>query len=212
MSMLAGGLARRFSPEFAWANASGSISAWEAPVRSLLVEGSPALHLESIDPAELEPHPVRPGAIRNLVDPEGMAPGAQAQLLEFLRLPVLLQRLVSRGSPEGGPSPVVLTNIDAFPSDFVRGTLGSPQVHEVLHRESVTLVVTFRGEPPTALSDAFDWLLRVESPMQGPWVDSLVRAERGPLVPSGPLASPLRKYWVDLGLDPGLLGRHGSTS
>jgi len=103
MSMLAAGLAWRVSPEFAWANCSGSTADWAPPVRTLLEDGSSGRRVESLLPDDLAPHEVRTQQLSEMLSPQGLTVRSRERLLEFLRLPDLLQRLVASSPSRPGP-------------------------------------------------------------------------------------------------------------
>jgi len=205
MSVLAAGLAELVRPEFAWANCSGSTTEWERSVVSLLERGSSGRRADPVEPADFQPLETHPEAIAELVDPETLPARMRERLFEFVGLPPLLQRLVSTASTPGDRVSVVLTNVDGLPPLIVQSTFESSRVHEVLHREGITLLVTFRGNPSSRMQEPFDQVYRVEQPFDGPWVDSKVRSERGPARTELLLPKSLRESWTTLGLNPWLL-------
>jgi len=212
LSMLAAGLALKCSPGFGWANCSGSTVGWEGSVLAALEAGSSGRQVERVRPEELEPHPVVPGALHALVDPEGLTRARRERLVDFLRLPDLFQRLVANRPSGVLLSAIILTNADALPYPLLRDTLGDPRLHHELRVEGVSLVVTYRGNPPTAVEEPFDRLLRVGPPTDGSWVDSFVRPERGAPGEEPPLTGSLRVCWQQLGLDARTLPRSAPGS
>ena len=203
--MLAAGLARRHSPLFGWANCSGSTADWDRAVLEALESGSPGRRVDPVTAEELRPNPIGPRSLDAVVDPQGLTRECREQLVDFLRLPEFFQRLLAR-SPSGTLLPaVVLTNVDALPYSILRDGLGDPRLHNELRVEGVCLVVTFRGNPPPDLEDAFDHLFRVDPPSGAVWLDSFVHPERGDLGEALRQAGPLRDWWQRLGLDPRML-------
>jgi len=204
MAMLAAGWAHRESPEFAWADCARSTAHWELPVRTLAATGVAKVHAEAVDPRDLEPHAIRPGAIREMLRVASGADPGRDRVLEFLRLPDLIQRLIASGAAGLAPSPIVLTNVDRLPDEIVRASLEDPRTHEALRREGVPLLVTYRGEAPPTLRLPFDRVVRVEQGSAPAWADAAVRPERlheGEVLSAGSL----RELWRRFGLDPGLL-------
>jgi hypothetical protein len=204
MTMLAAGLAQRESPEFAWADCARSTARWELPVRTLATNGSGTLRPEAVEPRDLEPHAIRPGAIREMVRLPAGGDRVRDRVLEFLRLPDLLQRLVASGAAGISPSPIVLTNVDRLPDDIVRTSLEDPRTHEALRREGVPLLVTYRGEASPGLRHPFDRVVRVTQGSAPAWTDASVQPER--LHHGEPLlGGTVREFWRRQGLDPVLL-------
>lgn len=205
MSMLAAGFAERVRPEFAWANCSGSTVTWERWVAEIMERGSEGRCTATVDPRELRASAIPTPVVRRLVVPESLPGELQERLVEFAGLPPLFQRLVSKFSAPEDPTSVVLTNADAFQSPLVESSLASARLHAALRRERITLSVTFRGHPTSTLKEAFDHVLRVDSPRGIPWVDARVMSERGFEATDLLLPQSLRAAWAILGLNPQLL-------
>jgi hypothetical protein len=205
MSVLAAGLAELVRPEFAWANCAGSPSQWEDSVARMMERRSRGRRAEATQPSDLQMHEAPSEAIARVVVPESL-PGEQRQrLVEFVRLPPLLQRLISNAAPGGDAVSVVLTNVDGLPDPVVATTLASPELHDSLHHEGITLLVTFRGIPSLLLKEAFDQIYRVELPRAGSWMHSSVTSERGLESPDLLLPQTLAEAWTILGLNPDLI-------
>lgn len=162
-------------------------------------------HWNAVEPRQLEPQTVRPEAIDDLVV-TGTVPDKRL-LLNLLRLPPLLQGLVTITPPLSTPVAIVLTRIDALPAGLARNTFGDPQLHETLHQNRVTLVATFQGRPALPLLHAFDQVFRVEEVHGKHWAESHVWSERYPGETELLLPQPLRETWAGLKLNPGLLSR-----
>jgi hypothetical protein len=205
MSMLAVGFAARVRPAFAWANCSGSTTHWERAVVEALERGSVGHAPGRVDAHELRVLEAHPVAVDRLVVRDPQLELVRGRLVDFVRLPLLFQRLISQyGTPEA-PISVVLTNADAFRSSSVETTLANPRLHETLRREGISLSVTFRGDPPSTMKEAFDHVLRVEPSGTGDWADARVMAERGLDETRLLLPQSLRDAWRILGLSPRLL-------
>jgi len=205
MSMLAAGFAELIRPEFAWANCSGSTVGWERWVADFIERRSVGNSTTPVDPREFRvsevPHPV----VERLVIPESLPTEMQERLAEFARLPPVFQRLISKLAAREDPASVVLTNADAFRSPLVEATLANARLHDALHRERITLSVTYRGDPSSTMKEAFDQVLRVDSPRGSAWFDARVMSERGFEATGLLLPQSLRDAWTILGLNPRLL-------
>jgi|GEM_PF-4845571 len=205
ISMLALGFAQRGRPQFAWANCAGSTHELELRTRELLDVHAGVGRWDSVEPRQLEPQSVRPEAVDDLV--EMGTDTSRSLLLNLLRLPPLLQELVSITPPLSDPVTIVLTRVDALPAGLARDTFGDPSLHDTLHRGRVTLVVTFHGTPALPLLEAFDRVFRIEEIRGKHWADSFVWSERDPAEIDLLLPQPLRDTWSGLNLNPSLLTR-----
>jgi hypothetical protein len=207
MSLLAAGFAELARPEFAWANCSGSTRGWERWIAELLEGHSTDRSDVEVSPREFRMFDAPAKWIERLVVPETIPADLRERLDDFARLPPLFQRLVSRFAPPEDRGSVVLTNADAFRSAVVDAALASARLHATLRREGVSLTVTFRGDPPSPVKEAFDQVLRVDSPRGAFWAEARVMSERG--FDSTPLLLPqsLCDAWTILGLNPGLFPR-----
>lgn len=204
MLMLAFGFARRVAPSFAWANFSTSTRALDGASRRMFVEGTEGRRVEYATVHELSTSAEGAHAFESLVRPDPSSTDLEGRLKAYLALPEIFQTFLSRTVSASGEEVVLLTNVDAVASVTARRALEHTELHDTLHREGVTLLVTYRGIPPSTLTRAFDEVFQVEH-LGESWPDALLAATRSKLLPGLLAPRPLRECWAALGLDPGLL-------
>ena len=205
MSALAAGLAERVQPEFAWANCSGSTAHWDRSIAGMMERRSSGRGAELPRIGDLQMHEPAAEALDRVVIQESLPGSMRQRLIEFVRLPPLLQRLISFAAAGDDPASIVLTNVDGMPDHLLESSLASPSLHEALHHEGVTLFVTYRGTPTPALKGVFDQIYRVEPPRAGSWLHSYVTSERGLETPDLLRPQTLTEAWTILGLNPQLI-------
>jgi hypothetical protein len=200
MAVLAAALARDQVGSFGWADFTPTPEAPDPGARRILEENSesrpdpPARAEELLPPGD----GVRSMSTWLVRDP--LAVEAAARLSAYLRLPPLLQRMISRVLSVNAQAVLVFTNLDALPDSTVERSLGSVDVHETLHREGVTLIVTFRGAPGARLRAPFDRIYRVEGRVDRPWQEAPVTLERGEPADGFPPGETLGRRFPWLGL------------
>lgn len=200
MSIFAAALARRGGTSFEWANCSRAPDRLD-PVALRLLEGENEEHREpQVDPRDLTAPPPYDAQLSHLVVPETISPGERSQLREYFRLPLLIQRLLSRGRPESERPRLLLTNVDALPPSVAADGLARTEVQALLRREGVLLVVTYRGIPPDPLRHAFERVYRTEGDETAPWADAIVTVEKGGKGETMPSPASLRELLPWLGL------------
>ena len=204
MSMLALGFARRVDQAFGWADFSASPSALDGAARRMFVEGTEGRRVEHATVRELSTPSERPPELGTFLTPEPGSREFEGRLRAFLALPDLFQTLLGRTLSPTGEGVILLTNVDAVSSAAARKTLELPTLHDTLHREGVTLLVTYRGTPPSSLSKPFDEVFQVEHLGQS-WPDALLVAPQSNLLPGLLAPRRLRECWPALGLGPDLL-------
>jgi len=151
----------------------------EATALRLLEESSEDHGPAEVDPQDLATPPPYGAHLSRLVVTETIPPADRSRLADYLRLPFLLQRFLSRARAPDGRTMLVLTNADALPSSVTEDGLARAEMHEVLRREHASLIVTYRGIPPSALSRAFERVYRIESRPGSRWEEAVVTSERG---------------------------------
>lgn len=149
--------------------------------------------------------------LSQLVVPETISAADRSRLTDYLHLPILLQRFLSSARIQEGESVLVLTNADALPPYVADEGLGRSSVHEALHREHASLVVTYRGTPPGNLSNSFDQVYRIEAPVGSRWEQAMVTVERGTEHSGLPSPTSLRDLLPWLGLTDLPLGVPGRS-
>ncbi|MGP8072108.1 MAG: hypothetical protein ACLPZM_03140 [Thermoplasmata archaeon] len=212
MSILAAALARRAHSPFGWAHCSASTDGMESTALHLLRENSDPEGPSEVDPRELRaPPPAYEAHLSQLVVPETISAADRSRLTDYLHLPILLQRFLSSARIQEGESVLVLTNADALPPYVADEGLGRSSVHEALHREHASLVVTYRGTPPGNLSNSFDQVYRIEAPVGSRWEQAMVTVERGTEHSGLPSPTSLRDLLPWLGLTDLPLGVPGRS-
>jgi hypothetical protein len=204
MSMLALGFARRVDRAFAWAEFSTPGPALDGAVRQMFLERTEGRRIEHATLSELSGSGEGLRELERILTPEPASRDMEGRLKAFLTLPELFQRLLGRTVSPKGEGVILLTNVDAVTPAAARRTLELAGLHDTLHREGVTLLVTYRGTPPGTLANAFDEVFRVEH-FGKSWPDALLAATQGDLLPGLLAPRPLRECWAALGLCPELL-------
>ncbi|MGA8274797.1 MAG: hypothetical protein WB789_09770 [Thermoplasmata archaeon] len=204
MAVFASAIAREEVGTFGWADFTAPPEAPEPGARRVLEESSETRHDPPIRAEDLLPPGDGVSAMSTWLVRDPLAAEATARLAAYLRLPSLLQRMVSRVMAANARAVLVLTNVDALPDSLVERALGSVEVHETLHREGVTLIVAFRGTPTDVLRAPFERVYRVEGRPDQVWQEARVTLERGE---SGDGFSPgeslgRRLPWLDLSGNP----------
>jgi hypothetical protein len=202
MSMLAAGLVARVRPRFAWANCSGTTVTWERWVAETIEHGAAGRRTDRVDPRDLRLSERPADAVGRLVLADTLPDEMRSRLVDFVRLPVLFQRLISQFDALEPSVSLVLTNADALRTPLAESALANAHLHAALHRERISLSVTFRGEPPSTIKEAFDQVLRVDSPKDGRWTDARVMSERGLEESELLLPQSMRSAWTILRLNP----------
>ncbi len=179
MAVFASAIAREEVGTFGWADFAATPEVPDPGARRVLEESSesgPELHVrvEDLLPPGDEAHSISTWLIRDPLSTE-----AVARLAAYLRLPSLLQRMVSRVMSRNARAVLVLTNVDGLPGPTAEVALASTEVHATLRREGVTMIVTFRGTPSNALRSAFDRVYRVDGRVEQPWQEARATLERG---------------------------------
>jgi hypothetical protein len=179
MAVFASALAHEEAGTFGWADFIAAPEAPEPGAQRVLEESA---HIDLPAPAradELLPPADSARTVSTWLAGDPLAADAAARLAAYLRLPSLLQRIVSRVVSVNAQAVVVLTNVDTVESSTLERTLGSPEVHGTLHREGVTMIVTFRGTPTELFQAPFDRVYRVEGQPEGAWQDARATLTRG---------------------------------
>ena len=200
MAIFAAAVARHAGAPFGWIHCSGTTDGLGATARFFLEENSELHGPTPVDPRDLTSPPPYEAHLSWLVVPETIPPTELTRLNEYLRLPILLQRLLSSAHTLEGPTTLLMTNVDALPPSVAVEGLARFEVQEVLRREHATLVITFRGIPPAELSRAFDLLYQVERPSDAGWEEAVVTTERGAVAPDFSSPTTLRDLLPWLGL------------
>ena len=204
MSMLALGFARKVDRAFAWANFSESTRRLNEGVRKMFVERTEGRRVEHASVDGLSTSVEGPRVLRTFLRSDPASEDLESRLEAYLTLPEIFQSLLGRTVSANGEGAMVLTNLDAVPPEVLRKTVELPALHDILHREGVTLLVTYRGSPPSSLDRVFDEVFRVER-LGKNWPDALLAATRSEQFPGLRAPRPLRDCWSDLGFSPALL-------
>jgi hypothetical protein len=179
MAVFASALAREQVGTFGWADFTATPDAPDPGARRVLEESSELGRDPHVRVEDLLPPGETASTMSTWLVRDPLAAEAAARLAAYLRLPSLLQRMVSRVMAANAQAVLVFTNVDALSSSVVERALGSVEVHETLHREGVTLIVTFRGTPSDLLQAPFDQVYRVDGQPDQVWQDARVTLERG---------------------------------
>jgi hypothetical protein len=179
MAVLASALAFREVGAFRWAEGALSTELPEPAALRVVGVGSGPSEGWRVPTQELLPPTFAEEDLKQWLLPEPPDQALVDRLGAYLRLPSVLQWLVSRAPEPGGRSAIVLTNLDALPVPAVEHALGPEQTHSTLRQEGVTMLVTYRGAPSDSLRRAFDRIYRVEGRADQLWQEALVTRERG---------------------------------
>lgn len=201
MAMLAIGLARNAHVQFTWADCGNLGSTDGEPIHDLMRSYASARSPEAIGTDDLEPPRLHVEAFNALI----ATTNYREFLLELLRLPALFQEIVPFPPREDSGHSFILTRVDTLPARLVRDTLQDRRLHETLHRSHLTLVATFRGDPPQALQRSFYRVFGVEETESQQWADAMVWAERGAADLDLLRSQSMKEAWTRLGLDRSLL-------
>jgi hypothetical protein len=212
MSILAAGLARHARSTFGWANCSGTTDGLEFVALQLLRENSDSGRASRVDPRELTAPPPYQDELGRIVVPETLPPAERSRLDNYLALPLLLQRLLASARAPEGRTILLLTNLDSLDPRITEAALSRPEVHEILRREHVSLVATYRGVPPARLLDVFDRAYRTDSVAGSAWDETGVTMVRGAGRTGAPSPAPLRELLPWLGLTPDPTSERGTGS
>ena len=203
VSALAVALARRTRRSFAWADCADPRTNGASALRSWVEDRSGRPTLEVVDASVLRPANLDRLMLRRLVAAEGVAD--ETRLLNYLALPGLFQRLAARALSSDGRGVMYLANVDALAPELLTNTLETERLHQTLHEEGLTVIVSSRAAPSEALSRPFDRVLHVDVPGGVPWGAGWLTEEKGDGHGGDEQRVPLRTAWDRLGLDPSLL-------
>lgn len=179
MAVLASALAAREGGSFAWADGLAGADPPDLAAHRVLEASSGTVEDGAIRPEELLPPASGAESVAHWLLQDPLAADAGSRLDSYLKLPSLLQRLISRSTAPSGRAVVVLTNLDGLPGWAVDRAFGAPEVHATLRREGVFLVVTVRGQPSDAIRARFDRIYRIDAGAEEAWPDARVTSERG---------------------------------
>jgi hypothetical protein len=179
MAVLAAALARDEVGSFGWADCAAAAEPPEPGARRVLEESAAAADSSLVRPEDLLPPRTDAGHLAMWLAPDPLSAESGARLAAYLRLPSVLQRMVSRVTSVNARAVVLLTNVDAIPAATRDLALGPAALYETLRREGVCLLVTFRGTPPENFREPFDRIYRVEGRPDQPWQEAWVTPERG---------------------------------
>ncbi|MCI4372602.1 MAG: hypothetical protein L3K02_03030 [Thermoplasmata archaeon] len=200
MAVFASALAREEVGTFGWADFTGPEETPTPGARQVLEASSDTPREPSVRAEDLLAPTGAVGGLSTWLVRDPLSAEAAGRLAAYLRLPSLLQRMVSRVMTINARAVLVLTNVDALAIPTVERALGSAEVHETLHREGVTLLVTFRGTPSDLLRAPFERIYRVDGHPGQVWQDAPVTLERGESGDGFPPGAPLGRRLPGLGL------------
>lgn len=203
LSAVAVALARRRAGSFAWADCAGSAPGRGLPTRRWLERhvGQPAV--EVVDPSLLKPRDLEGVLLRHLVPSKQRQD--ESRLLDHLAMPELFQRLAARAIVPNGHGVVVLVNVDAISPTLRANTVETSRLHQTLHEEGLSVILTWTGVPSAAMRQVADRLLRIDVPVGRPWTEGWLAEEKEGGVENDGARLPLETAWVRLGLDLDLL-------
>lgn len=165
------GLAVAADPGFIWTDVR---SAGETlpPTHPLALGLVPPDRLNVLAPTEIS-------AIRNGSPPAGReepsAAGTLHHIADFLRMPLLTQRLVTGAPNPGRPIVLVLSNAQRLDREFPEAE-AAPRVNALVEAGTI-LIVGYHGGASRS-REIFSTVLRIEG-SQGPsWAESVVHVER----------------------------------
>jgi hypothetical protein len=100
-------------------------------------------------------------------------------LMDFLRLPQLIQEIVGNAPREGTPAVWVAANADRLMSFYPDDPASSQPILDVWRRERLSTVVTLLDHPR---KDRFlyDYVFQIQAPRTGSWRDAVITCERAP--------------------------------
>jgi len=179
MAVFASVLARERLGAFGWLDCSAQSAALDPVTRDALGESLPTGLSSPIGQEELIPPRDGEHLLRQWLIDDAVSTEVVTRVGAYLRLPSLLQRLVSRVAAADGRAVVLLWNVDALPRSALELALGSADVHEILRGEGVSLIAAFRGEPSGPLRAPFDRVYRIESTPGESWQAARVTQEQG---------------------------------
>lgn len=203
---VAAALAARGQTAFAWALAPKSVPAVDPRLLQAIRARFRGVEPIPLDDRELVAVLDDVDSVARAVDPSSLSSWEREQIVQFLALPPVLQRLAARAVTDDGTSAVVIHGLETLPYAVVEAVFGRPRLHALLADLGVLLFVTYRGEPPAPFRQAFGDRLRVDG------VNGLSRPEAWVLVdeenPSSGvprITLPLAQFWEEEGLDEALL-------
>ncbi len=174
--LVAYALARELDPSLFW------LEVGEAPRRSATSEPArlgwvPADHVYlAHDPEALAPRELPTRGLHEYVRGDESASRLDA-LSGFLRLPNVVQEIVSRAPPAPRPCAVVFANAERAPALLRRSDGPSLVILEALREASVSVVVSYTGRAPVDRL-GFDVVLRMDVPGLSSWHEAQFTCER----------------------------------
>lgn len=172
-------MAGQIDPEFAWLQVSDR-GATDA-VDRLLMEGwkRPRLDPVAMRAEELLPGPdLSPSFLRRLFD-EPERTNEMEQLRDFVTLPPLVQKVVSRHVPQRGAKVLAIPNADRLTDLYAGRPFELESLLRVLEETSVSLLVG-RPDGPGPLRTLFHYVLEVRVPDLESWPEGLLIVEHAP--------------------------------
>ncbi len=190
VNLLLYALAAEADPRLHWLDvrSDGELpSDWD-PVRMGWLD---ARHAWSTDPErDLVPDHARANAAIFELVRSDEPPATLARLVDFLRLPDTMQRIVGEMSPAGGAHLLAVANADRIAGSFPDAVLAP--ILDAFEWARCSLFVGFTGRDPPGVS-RFTHVVRIEGGSPARWTDARITFEREALfdgLRTGGIASP----------------------
>ncbi|MCI4350091.1 MAG: hypothetical protein L3K15_01050 [Thermoplasmata archaeon] len=183
----------RVQARYAWIDigSSGDDVDPEDPSRNGLVPDT--MLYRTIPPADLEPsHALANLAMWSVVRADEPIEVLHP-LMDFLRLPQLLQEIIGNAPSEGHPAVFVVANADRLIAFYPDDDASSQPILDVWKRERLTAVVTLLDHPR---KDRFlyDYVFEVRSKDSASWRDARILCEKAPADQGFRMGVPLRAF------------------
>jgi hypothetical protein len=172
-------LVHRVHPRYAWIDVGAPEDevSREDPSR----DGSVPEHLlyRTVPPAQMEPDQMTANLAMWSVVRSGEPQEVLHPLMDFLRLPQLLQEIIGSSPRDGHPAVWVVANADRVIPFYPDDPASSQPILDVWKRERLTSIVTLLDHPR---KDRFlyDYVFEVRSGETPNWRDAVIVCEKAP--------------------------------
>jgi hypothetical protein len=173
-------LGHRVNPEYIWLDirsADEPVDPEEPPASGLV---PPEQLYKTLDSAEMGPDNPSANLAMWSVMRTDEAPETLHPLMDFLRLPAVIQEIIGLSPTSGRHGVVVVANADRIARYYPDKAESIGPLLNVWRRERVTLITTYNS-PPRKTRSLYDYTFELKADARSSWKSSRMILERAPV-------------------------------